>query len=353
MSGDPVFLEFGRRPDEPGAIVRPGARREYPPGVLDRLTADGVLFTRFFANGTHTHQGTFVSLACFPNLPGFEYLMQTPEGSNDFSGLPQLLGRRKMDNLYVYNGDFAWDNQSGFFGRQGVTKFIGRFDYKNPVVSDPTWGVSDQDMFDRAAEELGKQSAAKPFYAILQTLSNHTPYALPERLPVDPVTGHGSLDPLLTAMRYSDWALGQFFEKIRNAPYYRETLFVIVGDHGFGGCQRTAIAALGDAGPVGDVVDRRGGHPPRGEQRGGRGDDQAPGARPAGHLAGGRRRGVRVTGHGFSALDAQCRVQPGNRPHPFARRGDRRARERHDEDTDQDGEGDPEPGLDASGDRLP
>ena len=202
---------------------------------FDKLAAEGLLFTRFFANGTHTHQGTFATLACFPNLPGFEYLMQTPEGSNDFSGLPQLLGRRKMDNLYVYNGDFAWDNQSGFFGRQGVTNFIGRFDYKNPVVSDPTWGVSDQDMFDRAAEELGKQSAAKPFYAILQTLSNHTPYALPERLPVDPVTDHGSLDPHLTAMRYSDWALGQFFEKIRNAPYYKETLFVIVGDHGFGG----------------------------------------------------------------------------------------------------------------------
>jgi phosphoglycerol transferase MdoB-like AlkP superfamily enzyme len=87
---------------------------------FDRLAADGLLFTRFFANGTHTHQGTFVTLACFPNLPGFEYLMQTPEGSHDFSGLPQLLGARGMDNLYIYNGDFAWDNQSGFFGRQGI-----------------------------------------------------------------------------------------------------------------------------------------------------------------------------------------------------------------------------------------
>jgi len=201
---------------------------------FDKLAAEGLLFTRFFANGTHTHQGTFVTLACFPNLPSFEYLMQTPEGSNDFSGLPQLLGARQMDNLYVYNGDFAWDNQSGFFGRQGVTNFIGRFDYKNPIVSDPTWGVSDQDMFDRAAEELAKRSGGKPFYAILQTLSNHTPYALPEKLPVESVSGQGALDPHLTAMRYSDWALGQFFEKIRNALYFKETLFVLVGDHGFG-----------------------------------------------------------------------------------------------------------------------
>uniref|UniRef100_A0ABX1PQL1 Sulfatase-like hydrolase/transferase n=2 Tax=Aromatoleum anaerobium TaxID=182180 RepID=A0ABX1PQL1_9RHOO len=201
---------------------------------FDRLAREGVLFTRFFSNGTHTHQGMFATMACFPNLPGFEYLMQMPEGGHRFSGLPQLLRAREFNDVYVYNGDFAWDNQSGFFSNQGMTRFIGRNDYVNPVVSDPTWGVSDQDMFDRAAEELQKNPAGKPFYALLQTLSNHTPYALPKTLPVEPATGHGSLDEHLTAMRYSDWALGQFFEKARQSKYFRDTLFVIVGDHGFG-----------------------------------------------------------------------------------------------------------------------
>lgn len=207
------------------------------PGItphFDRLAQHGLLFNRYFSNGTHTHQGMFASMACFPNLPGFEYLMQMPEGSHRFSGLPQLLGARGYDNLYVYNGDFAWDNQSGFFGHQGMTRFIGRNDYVAPVFSDPTWGVSDQDMFGRAAEELARMDPARPFYALLQTLSNHTPYALPDPLPVAPVTGHGTLDEHLTAMRYSDWALGQFFEQARSAPYYNDTLFVIVGDHGFG-----------------------------------------------------------------------------------------------------------------------
>jgi phosphoglycerol transferase MdoB-like AlkP superfamily enzyme len=206
------------------------------PGItpnLDRLAGEGLLFSRFFSNGTHTHQGMFASMGCFPNLPGFEYLMQMPEGSHEFSGLPQLLNARGFDNLYVYNGDFAWDNQSGFFGRQGMSNFVGRFDFKNPVVFDPTWGVSDQDMFDRAVEELVSKSTGRPFYALLQTLSNHTPYPLPEKLPVEPVTGHGTLDQHLTAMRYSDWALGRFFDRIRREPFFKETLFVIVGDHGF------------------------------------------------------------------------------------------------------------------------
>ncbi len=201
---------------------------------FDKLAKEGLLFDRFFSNGTHTHQGMFATMACFPNLPSFEYLMRTPEGGHMFSGLPQLLSARGYDNLYVYNGNFQWDNQSGFFSNQGMTDFIGRENFVDPVFMDPTWGVSDQDMFDRGAAELEKNFGKKPFYALLQTLSNHTPYALPKDLPVERVTGHGSLDEHLTAMRYSDWALGQFFEKARKAPYFKDTLFVIVGDHGFG-----------------------------------------------------------------------------------------------------------------------
>ncbi|HLA32989.1 MAG TPA: LTA synthase family protein [Pseudomonas sp.] len=201
---------------------------------FDKLAEEGLLFERFFSNGTHTHQGMFATMACFPNLPSFEYLMRMPEGGHQFSGLPQLLSARGYDNLYVYNGNFQWDNQSGFFSNQGMTRFIGREDFVDPVFMDPTWGVSDQDMFDRGAAELEQNFAAKPFYALLQTLSNHTPYALPADLPVERVSGHGSLDEHLTAMRYADWALGQFFEKARQAPYFKDSLFVIVGDHGFG-----------------------------------------------------------------------------------------------------------------------
>lgn len=202
---------------------------------FDRIAQQGLLFSRFFSNGTHTHQGMFATFACFPNLPGYEYLMQEPEGTHKFSGLPLLLHREGYQNIYVYNGSFSWDNQEGFFRNQDVTRFIGRDDFVNPVFINPTWGVSDQDMFDRSAVELNKMSGGdKPFFAMLQTLSNHTPYAMPSPLPVQPVTNQGLLNEHLTAMRYADWALGQFFEKIEKEPWYKDTIFVLVGDHGFG-----------------------------------------------------------------------------------------------------------------------
>lgn len=202
---------------------------------FDALAREGLLFQRVFSNGTHTHQGMFATMACFPNLPAFEYLMRMPEGSHQLSGLPQLLSARGYDDIYVYNGSFSWDNQSGFFGNQGMRNFVGREDFVDPVFIDPTWGVSDQDMFARGADELARLGRqGKPFYALLQTLSNHTPYALPENLPVERVTGHGSLDEHLTAMRYADWSLGQFFARARQEPYFKDTLFVVLGDHGFG-----------------------------------------------------------------------------------------------------------------------
>ncbi len=200
---------------------------------FDTMADEGVLFTRFFSNGTHTHQGMFATMACFPNLPGYEYLMQQPEGAHQFSGLPRLLAGRGYRDVYVYNGDFAWDNQFGFFRNQGMTTFIGRDDFIDPVFIDDTWGVSDQDVFDRALSELANMPEDRPFYALVQTLSNHTPYALPDPLPVSLVTGYGELNEHLTAMRYSDWALGRFFRSARTYPWFNQTLFVIVGDHGF------------------------------------------------------------------------------------------------------------------------
>tara|TARA_R110001599_G_C12277316_1_gene663120 strand:+ start:42745 stop:43860 length:1116 start_codon:yes stop_codon:yes gene_type:complete len=201
---------------------------------FDKLAVRGLLFDHFFSNGTHTHQGMFASVACFPNLPGHEYLMQQTEGQHYFSGLPALLKPMGFSDIYVYNGLFAWDNQEGFFRNQAMTRFIGRDSYVKPVFMDPTWGVSDEDMFNRALEELNRLPVGAPFFAILQTLSNHTPYALPETLAFEPVSGFGRLDEHLTAQRYSDWALGQFFDRASLEPWFDQTLFVIVGDHGFG-----------------------------------------------------------------------------------------------------------------------
>lgn len=89
-------------------------------------------------------------------------------------------------------------------------------------------------MFERVALELDKMPKDKPFYAILQSLSNHMPYSLPEPLPMEKIRVDGQFSERLTAMRYSDYMLGKFFEQAQKSDYYKDTLFVVLGDHGFG-----------------------------------------------------------------------------------------------------------------------
>lgn len=200
---------------------------------LDRLAQNGILFDRFFSQGTHTHQGMFATVCSFPNLPGFEYLMKHSIAKQPFRSFIALLSEAGFHSVYVYNGDFTWDNQEGFFRNQGMDRFVGRDSYVAPKYKDPTWGVSDEDMFMRGVEEAGKLAGQGHAFTLLQTLSNHAPFALPAPTPFTDLKGPEHLVPRLNGIRYADWALGRFFAAAAKEPWFKDTLFVVLGDHGF------------------------------------------------------------------------------------------------------------------------
>lgn len=201
---------------------------------FDALSEEGLLFDHVLSNGTHTHQGVFASLAGFPNLPGYEYLMKTMEAQQGFSGITSLLERMRYESVFLYNGLFSWDNKEGFFRQHGIHRFVGRHDYENPTYVDPVWGVSDYDVFMRANQEFRDLAAEGPFFGAVLTLSNHSPFNLPNPLPFAKIVTGDSFEGRANSMRYADWALGEFFKAARNEDYFANTLFVVTGDHGFG-----------------------------------------------------------------------------------------------------------------------
>jgi phosphoglycerol transferase MdoB-like AlkP superfamily enzyme len=212
---------------------------------FDRLAGEGVLFTRAFANGTHTHQGVYATLTSFPNLPGYEFLMKMMEASQEFSGLPTLLERHDYQSLFLYNGLFSWDNKEGFFRQHGIDRFIGTEDYVEPVFRDPVWGVSDFDVYRRANQEFRGMAGSRPFLGVILTLSNHAPFNLPDPLPFPRIRTGDHLEGRFNGMRYADWALGEFFRLASREEYFKDTLFVITGDHGFAVPPNITPMALG------------------------------------------------------------------------------------------------------------
>jgi len=84
--------------------------------------------------------------------------------------------------------------------------------------------------------ELRQLGSHRPFYALLQTPVNHTPYCSADTLARGRGHHQGKLcgTEHLSAMRYPDWRLGRSSNRSgmsrTNEP---DTVFVIVGDHGF------------------------------------------------------------------------------------------------------------------------
>ncbi|MBX7168796.1 MAG: sulfatase-like hydrolase/transferase [Pirellulales bacterium] len=208
-----------------------GSDEDYTP-EFNRLARQGILYDRCFSVGTHTHQANFAVFGGFPNLPGYESLMENErEGSQPLESLPRTLKRLGYDTHYCYNGDLAWENLRGFFRTQGVEHFVERNNFSAESSFDHTWGVRDYDLFRRVDLELSR--AKQPFCASVLTISNHTPFDLPNPLPFPPVTDQGAMNQRLNGIRYADWALGEFFRHASQRPWFRDTLFVLVGDHGF------------------------------------------------------------------------------------------------------------------------
>jgi hypothetical protein len=84
-----------------------------------------------------------------------------------------------------------------------------------------------------SADALFRSMGERPFMATLMTLSFHRPFQIPAGK-VQPVEPGWYYSAQLDAMRYSDWAIGQFIAKARQSPYFQRTIFVFVADHAGG-----------------------------------------------------------------------------------------------------------------------
>jgi phosphoglycerol transferase MdoB-like AlkP superfamily enzyme len=199
---------------------------------FNKLAGEGILFDRCFSVATHTHQANVGVVAGFPTLPGREALMDDATwGAQRFDALPRAFRDRGYSTYYLYNGDLAWENMRGFMRLQGVERFVDRSNFDAASRHDNTWGVTDEELFVRANREF--RAAKTPFFAVMCTMSNHEPFDLPRPLPFPEISDQGVMNKRLNGIRYADWAIGQFFAAARQEPYFRNTLFVLVGDHGF------------------------------------------------------------------------------------------------------------------------
>jgi len=202
---------------------------------LDRLAEQGVLLANCYATGERTVQGLEAILSSFPSLPGVA-AVRRPQALHGFETLATTLSARGYDTLFLYGGQGIFDDMRGFFVGNGFDVFLEERDFEN-VGFRSAWGVSDEDVFRRALSEIEQRSGAgRPVFAVILTVSLHSPWQFPPGR-VEPLSRDVQVPPgyeraELENFLYADWALAALVREARSKPFFQDTLFVFVGDHG-------------------------------------------------------------------------------------------------------------------------
>lgn len=191
---------------------------------LDALAADSLLFTRLFASGTRTVRGLEALALSVPPTPG-ESIVKRPRNEGLFS-MATVFNAKGYVSEFLYGGYGAFDNMNHFFGSNGY-EVRDRSDIAPENIHQANiWGVADEDLYSLALAEFDRVHAAgKPFFAHIMTTSNHRPYTFPEGR-IDAPQGKRE-----SAVRYSDWAIGDLLRRARDKPWFDDTVFVITADH--------------------------------------------------------------------------------------------------------------------------
>lgn len=202
---------------------------------LDALADSSLFFTNLYAIGTRTIYGLEAVTLGAPPKPG-QSVIKRPSSENLFS-VGRIFKQRGYDMKYIYGGNGYFDNMNAFFADNNY-QIIDDSDFEeNEVSFKNAWGVCDQDLFNRALKECDKSFAdGKPFLNHIMTTSNHRPFTYPEGM-ID-IPSHSGRPG---AVKYCDFAIGEFIEKASQKPWFSNTLFVIIADHCAGSAGQTEL----------------------------------------------------------------------------------------------------------------
>jgi phosphoglycerol transferase MdoB-like AlkP superfamily enzyme len=194
---------------------------------LDRWSARGIWFERLYATGTRSARGLEAIVAGFPPSPA-PAVLKRERAQEGFATLAAVLRQAGYRNRFVYGGGAHFDNMRGFFLGNGFDIVIERRDYIEPRHLS-SWGVSDEDLFDRAlAETDGAHARGERFFNLVFTSSHHEPFDIPPgRLPPQ----FDAPGTPAAAVRYADFALGRFLDAAQSRPWFGKTLVLVVADH--------------------------------------------------------------------------------------------------------------------------
>lgn len=203
---------------------------------LDTLIDKSLVFDNLYAAGNRSVRGLEALTLCIPPSAG-ESLIKRPDNAGLFS-TGTVLRENGYTTSFIYGGDSYFDNMRAYFSGNGF-EIIDKYCYpKEDITFSNIWGTCDEDSYRVALKEFDKKAeSGTPFHAIIFTISNHRPYTFPE----GKITYDGEMKSRSAAVKYTDFAIGQFLAEASRRPWFGNTVFIVVADHCASSAGKTSI----------------------------------------------------------------------------------------------------------------
>ena len=225
-----IVESFGR--EYIGALneyLENGHYRGYTPCV-DSLIARSTTFRYSFCNGRKSIDGMPSILSSIPMF--VEPFILTPASMNHLTGIADLLGKEGYQTAFFHGAQRGSMGFMAFSRSTGFQEYYGREDYNSDSRFggdddfDGMWGIWDEPFLQYFAAKMTEMK--EPFMTAVFTASSHHPYRIPEQYqqtyPEEGIAIH-------KCIRYTDMAIGRFFQEAAKQPWYKNTIFVLTSDH--------------------------------------------------------------------------------------------------------------------------
>jgi len=195
-----------------------------PTPFLDSLMTESWYFENAYAVGTRSTQGIAAASASIPALMENALMFSAYQG-NRVDGIAAHLAKKGYTSGFFHGsnpGSMEFERYSKLTGYQN---FYDRTAYPNQDDYDGNWGIWDVPFFQFTLNEVDNYN--KPFTALLFSLTSHHPYYVEDFFEKK----HPDEKPILRAIRYTDYALQEFFKAAQKMDWFENTLFIITADH--------------------------------------------------------------------------------------------------------------------------
>lgn len=203
-----------------------GTYKGYTP-FADSLIAQSTTFRYSFCNGRKSIDGMPSILSSIPMF--VEPFILTPASMNEYSGLAGILGAEGYQTAFFHGAQNGSMGFQAFAQKTGFQHYYGRTEYeaaKGTNDFDGTWAIWDEPFLQYYVEEMSRMQ--EPFMTAVFTASSHHPFVVPEKYQRQFPEEHLEIQKCI---RYTDMAIGKFFETSHRQPWFQNTIFVLTSDH--------------------------------------------------------------------------------------------------------------------------